>query len=153
MNLQEDIERIKEVMKINESSNKIIDFINEKGLNNAVKFFGGYDDLIDLLGDYKIPKETYIMAIQEFWDNVSADLLSIGEDPIPYKETDDEYHEIGYIRPSGVTVDVFLPNRGTQYLNPLIYKEDYYLPYEKLTYKIITDIYQILVDKDPNSWD
>ena len=136
MNLQEDIERIKEVMKINESSNKIIDFINEEGLNNAVKFFGGY-----------------IMAIQEFMNNVSADLLSIEEDPIPYKETDDEYHEIGYIRPSGVTVDVFLPNRGTQYLNPLIYKEDYYLPYEKLTYKIITDIYQILVDKDPNSWD
>jgi hypothetical protein len=153
MNLQEDIERIKEVMKINESSNKIIDFINEEGLNNAVKFFGGYDDLIDLLGDYKIPKETYIMAIQEFMNNVSADLISIDEAPIPYKETDDEYHEIGYIRPSGVTVDVFLPNRGTQYLNPLIYKEDYYLPYEKLTYKTITDIYQMLVDMDPNSWD
>ena len=153
MNLQEDIERIKEVMKINESSNKIIDFINEEGLNNAVKFFGGYDDLIDLLGDYKIPKETYIMAIQEFMNNVSVDLLSIDDGPIPYKETDDEYHEIGYIRPSGVTVDVFLPNRGTQYLNPLIYKEDYYLPYEKLTYKTITDIYQMLVDMDPNSWD
>ena len=58
MNLQEDIQRIKEVMNINESSSeKLIKYVYDNGAISTAKLVGGYDDLLKLLGEYSIPRE------------------------------------------------------------------------------------------------
>ena len=45
MNLQEDIQRIKQVMNINESSGeKLIKYVYDTGVINTAKLVGGYDD-------------------------------------------------------------------------------------------------------------
>ena len=150
------LESGKKEISINESSNKgVIDLINEKGLITAVKFLGGYDELINLLGDYKLPKEVYIKAIEEFMNIVGEGLAfsQLNKNPIPFKETSDEYHELGYIGPSGVTIDVFLPNESDPDSGRYgIYKEDYHLPFEKLSYKTIKDIFEMIVEMDPTQW-
>ena len=148
MNLQENIYRIKQVMNINESSNKgVIDLINEKGLITATRFFGGYDTLVKLLDDYEIPKELLIKEIKDFMSDYT--LISFSEfsyEPIPYKEVNGDYHEIVELGLNGVLIDVW---GGYKFQTQ---KGEYRVPYEKLTYKTITDIFQIIVDNDPNSW-
>lgn len=146
MNLQEDIQRIKKVMNINESPNKnLIKLIYEKGLMSAAKFAGGYDNLVKLLGDYEIPKELLIKDIKDFIDKLHYTTFTISEfyqEPIPYKEDKHEYHEIIDLDSKGVTIDVWHGfDNQTQ-------KGEYHLPYEKLTYKTIVDIFEMINDVD-----
>ena len=144
MNLQEDIQRIKEVMNINESLNKnLMKLIDEKGVMYTAKFTGGYDTLVDLLGDYQIPKELLIKDIKNFIDEIYYTVFSFSEfsyETIPYKEVKDEYHEIVELGSNGVLIDVW---NGFDYQTQ---KGEYRVPYEKLTYKTIVDIFEIISD-------
>jgi len=142
MNLQEDIQRIREVMNLNESPNKsVIDLINEKGLITAARFFGGYDTLVKLLDDYEIPKELLIKEIKDFMNDYTLISFSeLGFDPIPYKENKDEYYEIVELGFNGVLIDVW----GGYKFETL--KGEYRVPYEELTYKTIVDIFEIISD-------
>jgi len=142
------LESGKKEISINESSNKgVIDLINEKGLITAVKFLGGYDELINLLGDYKLPKEVYVQAIKDFMNDYTLISFSqLGFDPIPYKENKDEYYEIVELGFNGVLIDVW----GGYKLETL--KGEYRVPYEELTYKTIKDIFEMIVEVDPTQW-
>ena len=137
MNLQEDIQRIKEVMNINESLNKnLMKLIDEKGVMYTAKFTGGYDTLVDLLGDYQIPKELLIKDIKNFIDEIYYTVFSFSEfsyETIPYKEVNDEYHEIVELGSNGVLIETL--------------KGEYRVPYEELTYKTIVDIFEIISEQ------
>ena len=63
MNLNENIHRIKQMMGvINE--NKIGRMVDEFGIYEAIRYFGGYDNLINMMG-YDITRSQKITAIKE----------------------------------------------------------------------------------------
>ena len=156
MNLQEDIQRIKEVMNINESSSeKLIKYVYDNGVISTAKLVGGYDDLLKLLGEYSIPREFLIRDIEEFLDTIDGDFSfsEYGEPGIPYKEVKTgipykevkgEYHEIAYLGYKGVAIDVW---NGFDFQTQ---KDEYMVPYNELPYKSLQDIVKIISELDPD---
>ena len=153
MNLQEDIQRIKQVMNINESSSeKLIKYVYDNGAISTAKLVGGYDNLLKLLGNYTIPKETLIKDIEWFLDEKLDDNdanrddtghgdFSFSEFGLPeifYKEVNDDYHEIVFLGVKNVGIDVY---HGFD----LQTKQDEYLvPYNELPYKSLIDIVEMI---------
>ena len=147
MNLQEDIQRIKEVMNINESSSeKLIKYVYDNGSISTAKLVGGYDDLLKLLGEYSIPREFLIRDIEEFLDTIDGDFSfsAYGEPGIPYKEVKDEYHEIAYLGYKGAAIDVW---NGFDFQTQ---KDEYLVPYSELPYKSLQDIVKMISELDPD---
>jgi len=147
MNLQEDIQRIKEVMNINESSSeKLIKYVYDNGSISTAKLVGGYDDLLKLLGEYSIPREFLIRDIEEFLDTIDGDFSfsAYGEPGIPYKEVKDEYHEIAYLGYKGAAIDVW---NGFDFQTQ---KDEYLVPYSELPYKSLQDIVKMISKLDPD---
>ena len=147
MNLQEDIQRIKQVMNINESSSeKLIKYVYDNGAISTAKLVGGYDDLLKLLGEYSIPREFLIRDIEEFLDTIGGDFAfnEYGETGIPYKEVKDEYHEIAYLGYKGAVIDVW---NGFDFQTQ---KDEYMVPYNELPYKSLQDIVKMISELDPD---
>jgi hypothetical protein len=147
MNLQEDIQRIKQVMNINESSSeKLIKYVYDNGAISTAKLVGGYDDLLKLLGEYSIPREFLIRDIEEFLDTIGGDFAfnEYGETGIPYKEVKDEYHEIAYLGYKGAAIDVW---NGFDFQTQ---KDEYMVPYNELPYKSLQDIVKMISELDPD---
>jgi len=147
MNLQEDIQRIKEVMNINESSSeKLIKYVYDNGVISTAKLVGGYDDLLKLLGEYSIRREFLIRDIEEFLDTIGGDFSfsEYGEPGIPYKEVKDEYHEIAYLGYKGAAIDVW---NGFDFQTQ---KDEYIVPYNELPYKSLQDIVKMISELDPD---
>jgi len=147
MNLQEDIQRIKQVMNINESSSeKLIKYVYDNGSISTAKLVGGYDDLLKLLGEYSIPREFLIRDIEEFLDTIDGDFSfsAYGEPGIPYKEVKDEYHEIAYLGYKGAAIDVW---NGFDFQTQ---KDEYLVPYSELPYKSLQDIVKMISELDPD---
>ena len=147
MNLQEDIQRIKQVMNINESSSeKLIKYVYDNGAISTAKLVGGYDDLLKLLGEYSIPREFLIRDIEEFLDKIDNDFSfnEYNETGIPYKEVKDEYHEIVYLGYKGAVIDVW---NGFDFQTQ---KDEYMVPYNELPYKSLQDIVKMISELDPD---
>ena len=133
-------------MNLNESSNRaIIDLINEKGLTSATRFFGGYDTLVKLLGDYEITKDLMIKEIRDLVKKVGMEIVfsDNNEEPIPYKEEDDIYEEIEGLGLNNVTIIKWL-DRDT-------FVGHYEVHYLQLPYKTITDIFRVISDMNPDN--
>jgi hypothetical protein len=62
MNLQENIDRIHQMMGII-NENKVADIIQEMGLYNAIRYFGGYDNLEKKMGDYVLSNDEMICVM------------------------------------------------------------------------------------------
>ena len=149
MNLQEDIQRIKQVMNINESSSeKLIKYVYDNGSISTAKLVGGYDDLLKLLGEYSIPREFLIRDIEEFLDTIGGDFSfsAYGEPGIPYKEVKDEYHEIAYFGYKGAVIDVW---NGFDFQTQ---KDEYLVHYNELPYKSLQDIVKMISELDPDNF-
>ena len=131
---------------LNESiKDDIIKVLDREGINTASQLVSGYDNLIKLLDGYEIPKETKIITIRDYLKPIlGVNLLGIDEQPIPYKETNSEYHQIGYIGSNFVSIE-----RWGGYKNQT-FNGEYALRYEYLPEKTIDDILDIVLNVLPN---
>ena len=131
---------------LNESiKDDIIKVLDREGINTASQLVSGYDNLIKLLDGYEIPKETKIITIRDYLKPIlGVNLLGIDEQTIPYKETNSEYHEIGYIGSNFVSVE-----RWGGYKNQT-FNGEYEVRYEDLPEKTIDDILDIVLNVLPN---
>ncbi len=76
------------------NENKVVDIIQDMGLYDAIRYFGGYDNLTKMMGDYNITRKEKINAIiervtdihQSIGDNDSVEvwITDIGREPIEY---------------------------------------------------------------------
>ena len=113
MNLQENIHRIQSMMGvINE--NKVGDIIQDMGVYDAIRYFGGYDNLTKMMGDYVFSNEEMIDFINDVVKHLAEERNSTGistyelnMDAIPYGSPGDELHQIEYFHSDFVTVDVY----------------------------------------------
>jgi hypothetical protein len=138
-------------VKIEQESNNInegveermMELVNSTGLFGAVKFVGGYDTLIKLMGENNIPKYIKVDSIKEFMKDI--DDIYFGEfgiEPIPYGESNSEYREIVHLGRLKVGIDVW----GGY--NNQTHKGEYAITYSGLSDNILDEIISILIEID-----
>jgi hypothetical protein len=154
MKLYENIQRIKSMMGvINE--NKVGDIIQDMGVYDAIRYFGGYDNLTKMMGDYELSKEDKIIFIKEVvtklceqYDDVEVGSFNLKGSQIEYDETDNENQVIEYYRPKSIIVE-----RYTKEEDDVDYEyDDFYLggfevTYEELTHSLIDEIFYLMIDQ------
>lgn len=129
--------------RLNNITKSIIDLIDKQGITTASKFVGSYYTLKELLGDYEIPDKLKIDTIKDYIENNtdgSIHFSELDEDPIPYYEDSNGYHQIEYLSYSYVLVVVW-----GGYKNQ-IDKGEYQVYYDKLTSKTLDDILEMIIN-------
>jgi len=122
----------------------LIKILDRDGLETASKLVSGYDNLVNLLGDYQIPKEVKIKTIKEYMERIGGiGLAEINQDAIPYMETNTEYQEIVYLGINNVIIDVWGGYKNQTHL------EEFPVRYEVLPEKLIDDILEIILNELP----
>lgn len=96
------------------NENKVADIIQEMGLYQAIRYFGGYDNLTKMMGDYVLSNEDMIWfiidVINHLCDKYNDDGISVwdlGMNPIRLGQPDDELQQIEYFNPDFLTIDVY----------------------------------------------
>jgi hypothetical protein len=146
MNLQEQTNRIKQMMGvINE--NKVVDIIQEMGLYDAIRYFGGYDNLTKKMGDYVLSNEDMIWFIVDVvkylsdkYNSTGISMYELGMNPIPYGSPDEELQQIEYFNPDFVTIDVY---GGKDYNR---HKGSFTERYEDLDDNTLDEVFLFMVD-------
>lgn len=146
MNLNENIQRIHQMMGII-NENKVVDVVQEMGLYQATRYFGGYDKVTKLIGDYKLSKEEKIGFIRdvithltEKYNSTGISTYELNMNAIPYGSPDDELHQIEYFNPEYVTIDVY---DGEEYER---HKGNFTERYEDLDNNTLDEVFLLMVD-------
>ena len=122
----------------------LIKVLDRDGLETASKLVSGYDNLVNLLGDYQIPKEVKIKTIKKYMERIGGiGLEEINQITIPYTETNTEYQEIVYLGINNVIVDIWGGYKNQTHLG------EFPVRYENLTEKTIDDIVEIVLNELP----
>ena len=142
MNLQENIDRIHQMMGVINEDNRPNVFkkmIDELGITNAIKMAGNYYAIEPYLN--KDDKVNYIKEkIIEINDDGSGfGLHEIGEEPLHYGYEDGEEHQIEWLGPTSVDISIY-ENEFNSHLS------DYYVKYESLPSQIIEELVEILLN-------
>lgn len=144
------IETIKNI--INE--NKVGDIIQEIGFYDAIRYFGGYDNLTKMMGGYEFSTEEKIQFIKEIvtklceeYDDVEVPSNNLTSFQIEYDNTDSETQLIEYYSPEYITVERYSTDDEDY---DVFSQDDFYigsfrLSYEELHPSLITDIFYLMV--------
>jgi hypothetical protein len=129
--------------QLNNTAKSIINLIDKEGIITASKFVSGYNNLKELLGDYEIPRQLKIDTIKNYIDTKTDFGIHLGEldeEPIPYYEDSDGYHQIEFLGHSYVIVNVWGGYENSRDMG------EYQLYYYKLTDKTLDDIIEMLIN-------
>jgi hypothetical protein len=133
-------ESIKKVLKEGVKE-RIIELIDSLGLESAISFVGGWEELKDIVGEEYITTKHMIGFIKEVTRKAGGlSVFDFDKDPIFYEETKSEYREITYFGPTRVTVQRW-------YKETFDHLGDLYIFYEKLGDDVIKRIFEFLIDK------
>jgi hypothetical protein len=122
----------------------LIKTIDREGLETASKLVSGYDNLVNLLGDYQIPKKVKIKTIRDYMENIGGlSLFEVNQEPIPYRETNTEYQEIVHLSINSIVVDRWGGYENQTHLG------EFPVRYEVLPEKLIDDILEIILNELP----
>lgn len=130
--------QFKRLKEENNRSDKLLNIVYRKGVLEATMLFGSYSDLLKRIAPNEIPIEMKAEAIVDYLDGNSdgfgLGFSEIGIDPILWKETVEEIHQIEYLGRSGVIVQVWgEPDYQTDV-------GEYGIPYEALPHEILDEI-------------
>lgn len=148
MNLQENIQRIQGMMGIvTESLNdKFSKMVDSMGFLTAIKFVGGYDEMIKLFGEESITRDIKIKLIREavlYHKNQTGDsgipFFNYHEQPIFYYEDRQVIKQIEHLDLDSVVVDSYQKPDDT-------YIDSEQIPYEELNDEVINDIFMFALD-------
>jgi hypothetical protein len=122
----------------NDISNKLMKIVYKKGVLDATMLVGDYQRLLNMISPNEIPIEMKADAIKDYLernsDGYGLGTHEIGLDPILWKETYDEIHQIEYLGNSGVIVQVW---GGHNYSTDI---GEYGISYEALPHEILNEI-------------
>jgi hypothetical protein len=143
MNLQENIDRIHQMMGVineNNRPNVFRNMVDDIGIANAIKMVGNYYEIEPYLKEIdkvNFIKEKVAKLCEEFGGGVG--LMEIDEEPIHYDEGENEIEQIEYLGKNGVTVDVYDANMDGHLGNFIV-------KYESLPSQIIDELVEILLN-------
>ena len=136
--------------------NKVIDTISNMGIYDAVRYFGGYDKLRQMMGDYELSKEEKIVFVKEIVEKLCEEYDDVeiggpffsGNWGIIYDETYEEKQIIEFYRPEYIIVERFAKEEdGVDYDYDDFYLGSFEVPYEKLTHSLIDKIFNLMLSK------
>ena len=136
--------------------NKVIDTINNMGIYDAVRYFGGYDKLKQMMGDYELSKEEKIVFVKEIVEKLCEEYDDVeiggpffsGNWGIIYDETYEEKQIIEFYRPEYIIVERFTKEvDGADYDYDDFYLGSFEVPYEELTHSLIDKIFNLMLSK------
>jgi hypothetical protein len=129
------------------NENKVVDIVQEMGLYQSIRYFGGYDKVNKLMGDYVFSNEEMIDFIRdaikhlaEKYNSMGISTYELGMISIPYGSPDDELHQIEYFNPDFVTIDVY---DGEDYER---HKGSFTERYEDLDDNTLDEVFLFMVD-------
>jgi len=153
MNLQENIHRVKQMMGIineDDKSTKIYNMVDEMGLMTAIKFFGSYDNIVDMYGgDINLTKEKKIDFIKEviytvskIYDSTSLSVFNLGMNPISLyaPKSGQNLQQIEHFNVDFVTIDVIGGVNFTENIGA------YTRRYEDLRSKLLDKVFDFMIN-------
>jgi hypothetical protein len=134
------------------NENKVADIIQEMGLYDAIRYFGGYDKVTKLMGDYVFSNEDMIWfiidVVKHLADKYHEDGISVWDldmSPIMMGHPDEELHQIEYFNPDFLTIDVY---EGENYEKD---KGNYTERYTDLDDNTLDEVFLFMVDALENN--
>ena len=129
------------------NKNRVADVVQEMGLYDAIRYFGGYDNLTKMMGDYVFSNEEMIDFIRNVVTHLASKHNSTGistyeleMNHIPYGSPDEELQQIEYFNPDFVTIDVY---DGEDYNR---HKGSFTERYEDLDDNTLDEVFLFMVD-------
>ena len=108
----------------------LIKTIDREGLETVSKLVSGYDNLVNLLGDYQIPKEVKIKTIRDYMENIGGlSLFEVNQEP--------------HLNINSIVVDRWGGYENQTHLG------EFPVRYEVLPEKLIDDILEIILNELP----
>jgi hypothetical protein len=105
-----------DIIQENKSSS-IPNMIKTLGLYDSIRYFGGYDKIMDLIGDYEFSNEEKIEFIRdaikhltEKYHTIGISIYDLGMNSVTFGTPDPyglEFQQIEYFNPEFVTIDVY----------------------------------------------
>jgi len=153
MNLQENIHRVKQMMGIineDDKSTKIYNMVDEMGLMTAIKFFGSYDNIVDMYGgSINLTKEKKIEFIREviytvskIYESTSLSVFNLGMNPISLyvPKSGQNLQQIEHFNVDFVTIDVIGGVNFTENIG------GYTSKYEDLSDEVLDKVFDFMIN-------
>jgi hypothetical protein len=130
---------MKFLIKESKFKETIINSIDNNGLLDTLRFTNiSFTKLSSMIGMDFLTNKVMINFIRDFIKDYGVfSVHDIGEDPIPYNKTGDEYREISYFSKQYVYVDVYSGNNNLG---------NFKVHYENLSDDILTEVFDLLMD-------
>lgn len=134
------------------NENKVADIIQEMGLYDAIRYFGGYDNLTKMMGDYVFSNEDMIWfiidVVKHLADKYNDDGISVWDldmSPIMMGHPDEELQQIEYFNPDFIIIYVY---RGENYQDE---EGNFTERYEDLDDNTLDEVFLFMVDALENN--
>jgi len=156
MNLQENIQRIHQVMDVineNKRGESIKNMINRHGLYHSIKLMGGFDNSMDeyLSNEDKINGiKDVVTNLCKKYDDIEISSFNLNGYQIVYDETDDESQVIEFYTPEEITVERFKllsdeDNDDDDFDD--LYIDSFTKTYEELHPSLINEIFYYMLEQ------
>lgn len=135
--------KTKQYIKENKLKESLVSQIETNGLMSVLKITRFTPaKLFSVIGLDWVNRKIMIKFIKDFVNNVGwgFGLSEIDKDPIFYNSNDEEYREITYLGRNNVGIDVW---GGDNFFENL---GEFWVDYEALSDKILTEIFDILIN-------
>ena len=134
------------------NENKVVDIIQEMGLYDAIRYFGEYDKVTKLMGDYVFSNEDMIWfiidVVKHLENKYNDDGISVWDldmSPIMMGHPDEELQQIEYFNPNFLTFYVY---RGENYQDEV---GNFTEQYEDLDDNTLDEVFLFMVDALENN--
>ena len=135
------------------NENRVADVVQEMGLYDAIRYFGGYDNLMKRMGDYVLSNEDMVdfikKTVKHLSDKYNDDGVSVWDldmSPITIGQPDEELQQIEYFSSNGfISINVY----GGEY-----YQDDvasFTEQYEDLNDSTLDEVFLFMVDALENN--
>ena len=135
------------------NENKVGDIIQEMGLYDAIRYFGGYDNLMKRMGDYVLSNEDMVDFIKKTVKHLSdkyndngVSVWDLDMSPITIGQPDEELQQIEYFSSNGfISINIY----GGEYYQYDI--ASFTEQYEDLNDSTLDEVFLFIVDALENN--
>ena len=130
------------------NENRVADVVQEMGLYDAIRYFGGYDNLMKRMGDYVLSNEDMVDFIKKTVKHLSdkyndngVSVWDLDMNPITIGQPDEELQQIEYFSSNGfISINIY----GGEYYQYDI--ASFTEQYEDLNNSTLDEVFLFMVD-------
>jgi hypothetical protein len=135
------------------NENRVADVVQEMGLYDAIRYFGGYDNLMKRMGDYVLSNEDMVDFIKKTVKHLSdkyndngVSVWDLDMNPITIGQPDEELQQIEYFSSNGfISINIY----GGEYYQYDI--ASFTEQYEDLNNSTLDEVFLFMVDALENN--